>query len=102
MIDAELAGAGRRDRLRGRDLLLDPRPARRRRELRRIVKQTCSDFHALTNARVVRGRHLALQGFTSTLPLGVDPLRATRRYAQRNIAHCVAAHLEPVRLPRTG
>src|SRR5208283_2162900 len=29
----------------------------------RIVKQTCSDFHALTNARVVRGRHLALQGF---------------------------------------
>ena len=55
----------------------------------RIVKQTCSDFHALTNARVVRGRHLALQGFTATLPLGVDPLRATRRYAQRNIAHCV-------------
>jgi hypothetical protein len=55
----------------------------------RVVKQTCSDFHALTNARVVRGRHLALQGFTATLPLGVDPLRATRRYAQRNIAHCV-------------
>ena len=55
----------------------------------RIVKQTCSDFHALTNARVVRGRHLALQGFTATLPLGVDPLRARRRYAQRNIAHCV-------------
>ena len=55
----------------------------------RIVKQTCSDFHALTNARVVRGRHLALQGFTATLPVGVDPLRATRRYAQRNIAHCV-------------
>ena len=37
-----------------------------------------------------RGRHLALEGFTSTLPLGVDRLRATRRYAQRNIAHCVA------------
>ena len=55
----------------------------------RVVKQTCSDFHALTNARVVRGRHLALQGFTATLPLGIDPLRATRRYAQRNIAHCV-------------
>jgi hypothetical protein len=55
----------------------------------RIVKQTCSDFHALTNARVVRGRHLSLQGFTATLPLGVDPLRARRRYAQRNIAHCV-------------
>ena len=56
----------------------------------RTVKQTCSDFHALTNARVVRGRHLALPGFTSTLPLGIDKLRATRRYAQRNIAHCVA------------
>jgi hypothetical protein len=55
----------------------------------RVVKQTCSDFHALTNARVVRGRHLALQGFTATLPLGIDPLRAVRRYAQRNIAHCV-------------
>ena len=55
----------------------------------RVVKQTCSDFHALTNARVVRGRHLALQGFTATLPLGIDPLRAMRRYAQRNIAHCV-------------
>ena len=56
----------------------------------RTVKQTCSDFHALTNARVVRGRYLALPGFTSTLPLGIDELRATRRYAQRNIAHCVA------------
>ena len=56
----------------------------------RTVRQTCADFHALTNARVVRGRHLALQGFTSTLPLGVDTLRARRRYAQRNIAHCVA------------
>jgi hypothetical protein len=56
----------------------------------RTIKQTCSDFHALTNAKVLRGRHLALEGFTSTLPLGVDRLRATRRYAQRNIAHCVA------------
>lgn len=56
----------------------------------RVVRQTCADFHSLTNAKVVRGRHLALQGFTSTLPLGIDTLRATRRYAQRNIAHCVA------------
>jgi hypothetical protein len=56
----------------------------------RTVKQTCSDFHALTNARVVRGRHLTLAGFTSTLPLGTDTLKARRRYAQRNIAHCVA------------
>jgi hypothetical protein len=55
----------------------------------RTVKQACADFHMLTNARVVRGRHLALQGFTSTLPLGTDTLHARRRYAQRNIAHCV-------------
>jgi len=55
----------------------------------RTVKQTCADFHGLTNAKVVRGRHLALAGFTSTLPLGVDRLNATRRYAPRNIGHCV-------------
>ena len=47
------------------------------------------EFHALTNARVIRGRRLCLPGWTATLPLGVDTLRATRSYAQRNIAHCV-------------
>ncbi len=56
----------------------------------RTVKQTAAEFHALTNARVIRGRRLCLPGFTSTLPLGIDELRATRSYAQRNIAHCVA------------
>jgi len=55
----------------------------------RTVKQICTDFHGLTNAKVVRGRHLALAGLTSTLPLATDHLRARRRYAQRNIAHCV-------------
>ena len=30
------------------------------RPFERTVKQTCADFHTLTNARVVRGRHLAL------------------------------------------
>ncbi|MDQ6836430.1 MAG: hypothetical protein M3016_09625, partial [Actinomycetota bacterium] len=34
----------------------------------RIVKQTCSDFHALTNARVVRGRHLAPTGLHRHAP----------------------------------
>jgi hypothetical protein len=57
---------------------------------RRTVKQTAAEFHAMTNARVIRGRRLNLPGFISTLPLGVDALRATRSYAQRNIAHCVA------------
>ncbi len=64
-------------------------PAGHPESFERTVKQTCADFHTLTNARVVRGRHLALHGFTSTLPLGIDVLRARRRYAQRNIAHCV-------------
>jgi hypothetical protein len=56
----------------------------------RTVAAHASEFYALTNARVTRGRRLCLPGFTSTLPLGVDRLRATRSYAQRNIQHCVA------------
>ena len=80
----------RRDRLPGRDLLRDPRPPRRRRaNSKRLVGDTAREFHALTNARVVRGRRLCLPGLTATLPLGVDPLNARRSYAQRNIAHCV-------------
>ncbi|MFZ1992953.1 MAG: hypothetical protein WAU75_02500, partial [Solirubrobacteraceae bacterium] len=65
-------------------------PGGRVERFQRTVKQTAAEFHALTNARVIRGRRLNLPGFTSTLPLGVDALRATRSYAQRNIAHCVA------------
>lgn len=65
-------------------------PHGRLEQFKRIVKQTAAEFHALTDARVIRGRRLCLPGFTSTLPLGIDELRATRSYAQRNIAHCVA------------
>ena len=65
-------------------------PHGRLEQFKRTVKQTAAEFHALTNARVIRGRRLCLPGFTSTLPIGVDELRATRSYAQRNIAHCVA------------
>ena len=65
-------------------------PAGDREAFSRVVRQTCQDFHTLTNARVVRGRHLARAGLISTLPLGVDRLRARRRYGQRNIADCVA------------
>ena len=39
---------------------------------------------------MVRGRHLAKNALISTLPLGVDKLKAHRRYGQRNIADCVA------------
>jgi hypothetical protein len=65
-------------------------PHGRLEQFNRTVKQTAAEFHALTNARVIRGRRLCLPAFTSTLPIGVDELRATRSYAQRNIAHCVA------------
>jgi hypothetical protein len=45
-------------------------------------------FESLTDARVLRGAFLNVQAYPCTLPIGVDGLRATRRYAQRNIAHC--------------
>lgn len=54
-----------------------------------LVKATAREFQAHTGARVVRGRYLSLPGFTTTIPLGLDVLRATRSYAQRNIAHCL-------------
>ena len=93
VIDAELAGAGRRDRLPGRDLLLDPRPARGTpRASSGSSSRPAADFHALTNATVVRGRHLALPGFTSTLPLGVDRA-AARRAATRSATSRTASPL---------
>ena len=54
-----------------------------------LVKATAREFQAHTGARVVRGRWLSLPGLTTTIPLGIDTLRATRSYAQRNIAHCL-------------
>ncbi len=47
------------------------------------------EFAGLTDARVARGRWVNPAAWASTLPLGVDRLRAQRRYAHRNIAHCV-------------
>ena len=55
----------------------------------RIVKTTVREFQAHTGARVIRGRWLSVPGLTSTIPVGIDALRATRSYAQRNIAHCL-------------
>ena len=56
-------------------------------EFGRLVGDTAREFHALTNARVVRGRRLCLPGLTSTLPLGVDraarPGAATRSGTSR-------------------
>jgi hypothetical protein len=59
------------------------------REFDAIVGETARTFHALTNAKIIRGRRLNVRGLTATLPLGIDTLRATRSYGQRNIAHCV-------------
>ena len=65
-----------------------------------LVKETAREFQAHTGARVIRGRWLSLPGFTTTLPLGVDTLRATRSYAQRNIAHCLPLTSSSVRVAR--
>jgi hypothetical protein len=53
------------------------------------VKAVAREFQAHTGARVLRGRWLCQPGLVSTIPVGVDRLRATRSYAQRNIAHCL-------------
>jgi hypothetical protein len=52
------------------------------------VKKTATAFTSLTDARVLRGAFLNVSAYPCTLPIAVDPLRATRRYAHRNIAHC--------------
>jgi hypothetical protein len=52
------------------------------------LKSTARAFQSLTDARVLRGAFLNVQSWPCTLPIGVDALKATRAYAQRNIAHC--------------
>jgi hypothetical protein len=52
------------------------------------LKKTATAFQSLTDARVLRGAFLNVQAYPCTLPIAVDLLRATRRYAHRNIAHC--------------
>jgi hypothetical protein len=58
-------------------------------EFDELLRDVAKTFGSFTDARVLRGRFLGAAGFASTLPLGVDRLRATRRYAHRNIGHCV-------------
>ena len=53
------------------------------------LKDVAKTFQSFTDARVLRGQFLNVAGYPSTLPIGVDRLRASRRYAHRNIAHCV-------------
>jgi hypothetical protein len=58
-------------------------------EFNEIVGDVAKTFQSVTDARVLRGQCLGAPGFASTLPIGVDRLRASRLYAHRNIAHCV-------------
>jgi hypothetical protein len=54
-----------------------------------LLRGVAKTFGSFTDARVLRGRFLSVAGLTSTLPIGIDRLQATRRYAHRNIGHCV-------------
>ena len=47
------------------------------------------DFESYTDARLYAGRFLVEDSWVSTLPLGVDRLGATRRFAHRNIGDCL-------------
>lgn len=57
-------------------------------ELRDLTATLAKDFEGLTDARMNSGRFLVEPSFVSSLPLGYDRLRATRRFAARNIADC--------------
>ena len=57
--------------------------------LEQTLSEVAKTFQSFTDARAVRGRFLNVPAWVSTLPLGVDELRATRSYAHRNIGHCV-------------
>ncbi len=65
-------------------------PAGEPKAFARTVERVSREFQTHTEARVNRGRWLAAPGLTATLPLGVDPVRATCAYAQRNIPHTLA------------
>lgn len=65
------------------------RPAGADDELAELTVALGKDFEGLTDARLYGGRFLAESSFVSTLPLAVDQLRATRRFAARNIVDCV-------------
>lgn len=58
-------------------------------ELNERMVELTKSFQSFTDARVLRGRFLNVKGLRSTLPLGTDALKATRRYAPSNVAHCV-------------
>jgi hypothetical protein len=65
------------------------RHARDAEQLTDMLAALARDFESYTDARLYPGRFLAERSWISTLPLGVDRLRATRRFAHRNIGDCL-------------
>jgi hypothetical protein len=65
------------------------RPASETAELSDALGALARDFESYTDARLYAGRFLAEPSWVSTLPLGVDRLRATRKFAHRNIGDCL-------------
>ena len=65
------------------------RPAGSEDELAELTAALARDFESYTDARLYSGRFVAEDSWISTLPVGVDRLRATRRYAHRNIGDCL-------------
>jgi hypothetical protein len=66
------------------------RPATAAEELADLIARVARDFEGYTDARLYGGRFLAEDSWISTLPLATDRLRARRRFAQRNVADCIA------------
>jgi hypothetical protein len=65
------------------------RPAGSEDELADLLAALARDFESYTDARLYTGRFVAEDSWVSTLTAGVDRLRATRRYAHRNIGDCL-------------
>ena len=65
------------------------RPAGEEEHLSELLARMAKDFESYTDARLYSGRFLVEDSWVSTLPLAVDRLGATRRFAHRNIGDCL-------------
>ena len=88
-LDAELAGTVSATVYRVSVYASFRHPGGNEDEFNEVLADVAKTFQSFTDARVLRGHCLGAPGFTSTLPIGVDRLRASRLYAHRNIAHCI-------------
>jgi hypothetical protein len=87
-LDAELRLAGATGIYELSLYLALRRPAGHEDELVDLTAILAKDFEGLTDARLNGGRFLVEPSFVSSLPLASDQLRATRRFAARNVADC--------------